>query len=133
MSDDGGLDLSGEWDGMYSYPASLPPVAFKANLTERGGALSGIIEEGSAPGEGSSRRASTLEGRRSGLAVTFLKRYEDRSVHHDVDYDGAVSVDGAEISGRWSIFGQWSGPFLMVRKPRKSVARLRQVGERTRA
>ena len=48
-------------------------------------------------------------GRRVGAEVTWLKTYEDREVNHDVDYEGAVSDDGDEISGPWSIVGNWSG------------------------
>jgi hypothetical protein len=122
------LDLSGDWDGIYSYTVPLPPVSFTARLSEQQTSLGGAIEE-----ERDRRKlVASIEGRRIGVAVTFLKRYEDRAIHHDVEYEGEVSPDGAEISGRWSIYGDWSGPFLMVRRPRKAVARLRRTGAQSR-
>ncbi len=125
---EGALDLGGDWAGTYSYPRGLAPVSFAANLSEQGGWLTGVTEEKSAIGDGLPRlmRAS-LKGRRIGSAVTWLKMYEDREVHHDVEYEGAVSADGGEISGRWSLIGSWSGAFLMVRKSRAAVARQRRA------
>ena len=124
-----GLDLTGEWAGVYSYPSALPPVSFSVALVERGGWLSGEIEEegGSEPGF-PKRRGASLQGRRAGLSVTWLKTYAHREVSHDVEYEGAVSADGAEISGRWSIFSEWSGVFLMIRKPQAGRARARRAG-----
>lgn len=127
--DEGGLDLSGDGDGIYSYSVPLPPVPFTAKLIERGSSLAGTIEEESVMGADRRRRRRTasVEGRRASLAVIFLKRYQDRAIRHDVEYDGTSSADGAEVSGRWSIFGDGSGPFLMVRRPRKALARTRQA------
>ena len=115
-----GLDLTGEWAGMFSYPGALPPVAFRAWLTETGGWISGRIEDADgAP--------ATVQGRRTGLSVSWLKTYARRDVAHDVEYLGAVSADGDEIGGNWSIYGEWSGPFLMVRQPQRALARERQA------
>jgi hypothetical protein len=126
MSDDGRLDLSGDWAGTYSYPGLLKPVSFTAKLSEQGGWLSGMMEEKSVMGRGPARlRAASVQGRRVGLAVTWMKMYEDREVNHDVEYEGAVDADGDEITGRWSIFGNWSGSFVMVRRSRKALARER--------
>ena len=36
-----GEDLSGFWDGLYSYPRILAPVFFVADLKETGGWLTG--------------------------------------------------------------------------------------------
>jgi hypothetical protein len=110
-----GLDLTGEWAGVYSYPHSLPHVSFTAFLVEREGWLTGRIEEAG--------RSAEISGRRSGLAVTFLKTYRS----HDVDYIGEATADGVEISGRWSLFEDWSGTFLMVRRPQPARARVRQA------
>ena len=115
-----GLDLSGEWDGVYSYPDALPPVSFSAALSEAEGILAGRIEDEGGP-------AAALEGRRAGLDVKWLKTYAHRDVAHDVAYEGRVSADGAEISGRWTIVGSWSGPFLMLRRPKAAQARTRQT------
>ena len=129
MSD---LDLSGEWAGVYSYQGGLPPVSFAASLRDAGGALLGSIEEESAlEGRAPQLRAAAIEGRRIGLATTWLKMYEDREVNHDVVYEGEVSPDGQEIGGRWAIVGSWSGSFLMVRKPVLAKARARRARART--
>jgi hypothetical protein len=126
-----GLDISGEWMGVYSYPAALPPVAFSASLIERDGWLSGVIEEQGAKAEGApKRRSASIQGRRVGLAATWLKCYEHRDVSHDVQYEGQVSADGEEISGRWSIVGNWSGTFLMARQSRATARRERRARAR---
>ena len=128
MSEDGGLDLSGDWAGTYSYPSALPPVSFTARLIDEGGRLTGVIEETFASDGAASRRVeASLRGQRAGAAVTWLKMYDDRSVNHDVEYAGEVGGEGDEIGGNWSIFGQWSGVFLMVRKSRRAAARLRRA------
>ncbi len=117
------LDLSGEWSGIYNYPAAAPPVSFTASIAESGGMLSGDISEvmENVP------RSSAIQGRRAGLAVTWLKSYQHRDVDYDVQYEGAVSGDGDEISGRWTIVGVWSGTFLMVRQSRAAIAQQREV------
>ena len=126
MSDD--LDLSGDWAGTYAYPFAKPPSPFTAKLTERDGWLTGVIEETSVIGGGPPRpRSASVEGRRVGSSVTWLKMYEDRTVNHDVDYKGVVSADGNEITGAWSIVGNWSGPFTMTRKARAAMAEERQA------
>jgi hypothetical protein len=117
------LDLSGEWSGIYNYPIAAAPVSFTASIAESGGLLSGEISEvmEKVP------RSAAMEGRRAGLAVTWLKSYEHRDVNHDVQYEGVVSADGQEISGCWSIFDVWSGTFLMARKPRVAARDERRV------
>ena len=126
------LDVSGEWTGIYSYPSGLPPISFLAALTEREGWIAGVIEEHSREGAGPARRlGASIQGRRSGAAVTWLKLYDDPGFGYDaVGYEGAVSADGEEISGRWSIAGEWSGAFLMVRKSRAAAARERRATAR---
>ena len=107
-------------------------MSFAASLHDAGGALSGSIEEESALDARAPRlRSAALEGRRVGFATMWLKMYEHRDVSHDVVYEGEVSPDGQEISGRWSIVGSWSGSFLMVRKPVLAKARERRARART--
>jgi len=121
-------DLSGVWDGIYHYPDTLAPVPFSAAFTEEGGALSGAIEEVSDVAGGAPRKVmSEVEGRRAGAVVTWLKMYADRAVAHDVQYEGEVSPDGAEITGAWTVFGDWSGSFEMRRRP-PGAARRRNAG-----
>jgi hypothetical protein len=45
---DNGRSLTGVWNGLYSYPHSLPPVSFTAILIESGASFSGTTHE---PGE----------------------------------------------------------------------------------
>ncbi|WP_375404682.1 hypothetical protein [uncultured Sphingomonas sp.] len=108
-------DLSGEWRGIFNYPAAQPPTEFTATLHDAGGTLSGHTVE---PGLRGGTVTARIDGRRTGQAVTFNKLYDDE---RDGDYDtvayrGAVDADGTEIAGRWTIPGAWSGTFIMVRE-----------------
>ena len=117
------LDLTGDWSGTYEYPRYFPRVAFTASLAEQNGFVSGGVAETTLKGD----RRATIEGRRDGAEVTWLKRYEHRDVAHDVQYEGVISGDGREISGRWAIFGNWSGVFQMVRQSRAAQALQRRA------
>ena len=112
-----GEDLSGPWDGLYSYPRTLAPVSFVADLKETGGWLTGTTGEAAASGSATGQNLSaTLQGRRSGSFVKFLKLYDGSVPGFDsVAYEGNVSADGTEIDGRWTAIGNWSGTFLMIR------------------
>ena len=120
-----GLDLSGDWTGVFSYPRDQPPASFTARLSEQAGWISGVIEEQSWKGLGPVRRlGATIQGRRTGFSLTWLKLYDDLDGFHDaVQYEGSVDQNGEEISGRWSIVGSWSGTFLMVRNLRTAARR----------
>jgi hypothetical protein len=111
------LNLSGVWQGRYSYPSNRPAVPFTATLSEIDSWLSGAIEE-----KGTSRDSigltltATVQGRRTGRSVTWLKLYDGALRTYDaVNYQGEINEDATEISGRWSIPGNWSGTFLMIR------------------
>jgi hypothetical protein len=121
------FDVSGDWTGVFNYPRDYPPVAFKAALSEGGGWITGTVEEGSAKELGPPRRlGASIQGRRLGAAVIWLKLYDEASAQHDaVAYEGELSADGEEISGRWSIPDSWSGTFLMVRDAKTGAARAR--------
>jgi hypothetical protein len=129
---DSRLDLSGDWVGVYSYPGDAPPVSFTASLSETAGWIAGVVEEQSAEGLGPPRRlGASIQGRRNGASTTWLKLYDDLAHGYDaVRYEGSVTPDGEEISGRWSIFSSWSGTFLMVRQSRASVASERSAATR---
>ena len=46
-----------------------------------------------------------------------MKLYDENRGDYDaVAYEGAVDAEGLEITGRWSIPGDWSGTFIMVRE-----------------
>src|SRR5260221_13795187 len=96
------LNLSGQWQGFYSYPRRQRAVSFSAALTEAGSWLTGMTTETGTQGETRGRvLGATLQGRRTGRSVTFLKLYADGFPAYDgVQYDGEVREDGTEIEGR---------------------------------
>ena len=71
-------NLTGAWDGLYSYPDMLQPTAFKATLMESATALSGETQEVAdtafGPLFGDTLHA-TLTGWRGGRRVEFRKAY----------------------------------------------------------
>jgi hypothetical protein len=131
---DHGKNLTGVWNGLYSYPHSLPPVGFTAVLIQSGASFSGTTHE---PGDalGASGIAyATLVGQRNGSSVSFTKAYEGGYTWHAIEYDGRINEDATEIEGRWRVPGDWSGKFLMIRAGGKDEAvkteKLEPVGER---
>jgi len=132
MSGDHGapsLDVSGVWNGVYSYAVAsiaAAPVPFLATLAETGSAIVGATEEtmrgGAAP--------AALRGRRSGRAVAFVKRYDGRPHRHEIHYEGELNGDATEIRGRWRIVPFPSGTFLMIRaRPVASAAEREAVAQ----
>lgn len=111
-------DLTGMWDGVYSYPAvpdAGSAMLFLADISEVGGQISGTIIE---PHE--FRRATahaTIIGHRVGDVVDFSKTYHGAGAEYDepVSYTGQLSNDGTLITGHW-MMQEWSGPFEMVRQ-----------------
>jgi hypothetical protein len=126
------LDLTGVWNGLYSYPRAIEPVSFLTTLVETDSWLAGFIEEIASIGTMRGQTiAATVQGRRAGHAVTFLKTYDDLPQGYDtVHYAGDVNHNGSEIEGRWSIPGNWSGRFLMIRAGETEIALARDVAER---
>jgi len=125
-------NLTGIWQGLYSYPGAYAPVSFTATLIESGAWVSGSIHETAQDEWGDWREvAATLLGKRGGLAVTFTKTYDGTNGWtHAVGYEGVLSDDSTEISGQWSIPGVWSGKFLMIRPEGRRVGQLREAFER---
>lgn len=111
-------DLTGVWDGQFSYPRSYEPTSFTCVLLDIGGALSGTVTEHSnnGPTKGQTLNATILGSRRDS-AVSFTKSYPPRTTNHGkpVLYAGTLSLDGFEIEGEWTVPGGWSGKFLMIR------------------
>ncbi len=126
------LDLSGVWRGLFSYPRDRPPVSFTAALTETGEWVTGSTEEHGARPEIAHRTlTATVQGRRTGRAVTFLKTYDaDVRGYDSVRYEGRINHDASEIEGEWTIPGAWSGKFLMIRQSGAAAARSLQAFER---
>lgn len=127
-----GQNLTGIWQGLYSYPISRAPVSFVATLIETASTVSGTTHEPSAAGESPNETLyATLIGRRHDSAVAFVKTYDGANPHYrTVAYEGTLSADGTEIEGRWTVPGSWSGKFLMIRSAGKAEAVARTVFER---
>ena len=123
------LNLTGVWHGQYSYPTNKPPIPFTASLTEVNSWLHGSMEEiGTAGDARGVTIGATLQGRRTGRQVTWLKFYHGSyRLYDSVSYEGEVSADGTEIAGRWSILANWSGRFLMVRQKGAEAARAKKA------
>jgi hypothetical protein len=132
LGDADDLDLTGTWNGQYSYTQGREPVAFVATLVETGCWLVGSTEERGQVGEAVGRMISaTLQGRRTGRSVTFLKIYDGAFRGYDtVSYAGTVNEDGNEIEGRWTIHSSWFGRFLMIRSGGSAVVTGQKAVER---
>jgi hypothetical protein len=126
------VNLTGVWQGLYTYPGINKSVSFTATLLETPGALTGSTHEPCVFRDGAGGTLfATLQGGRDGRQVTFRKTYESAGPNYDlVDYEGTLSADGIEIEGRWVIRRVWSGSFLMIRETSNTAARNRTVFER---
>jgi hypothetical protein len=127
--DDDRHDLSGTWQGLFSYPETYDPVPFVAVVIDVEGTFSGTTHERCSfediPG---GDLYATLSGRCVGSTVTFAKTYDGTGGwDHTVDYEGAVNEDGTEITGQWHVRDVWSGPFLMMRANSKEDAVVRKA------
>jgi hypothetical protein len=125
-------NLTGIWHGIYSYPVPRAPVSFVATLIETASAVSGTTHEPCTIGASTNQILyATLMGRRQDSAVAFVKTYDGAHPHYrTVAYEGALSPDGTEIEGCWTVRGSWSGKFLMIRSAGKAEAVVRTVFER---
>lgn len=129
MSGEADYDLTGQWSGVFNYPSLFPPNSFEAAIRDSGGLISGVITQPREvfEGPGPSRQA-VIEGSREGSQLRFIKIYDDldRPTPH---YQGIVQPGGDEIEGEWTIPGDWSGTFLMIRGSRADQAEERRVSE----
>ena len=119
------LSLTGVWDGQYSYPRGLAPVQFTAVILQTGAAFSGTTHEQPTQGPSAGKTLNaTIDGEQLGSAVSFTKIYDPAHKTHGrpIRYEGALSADGNEIDGRWTILGALSGKFLMIRSGRQATA-----------
>lgn len=132
MASGGANNLTGIWQGLYSYPGGLAPVSFTAAMLESGSWLSGSIHEVAQEEDGAAVEVqATLLGGRTGQDVHFTKTYDGTNAwSHAVAYVGLLNDDATEIEGRWSIPGIWSGKFLMIRPEGRRSSILRQAFER---
>jgi len=125
------VSLTGVWQGLFSYPRLLEPNSFVAILVESGVVLTGTTHE-----PDKSRSAcgglfyATIQGRRSGSSVAFVKTYDGTGGRkHAVAYEGRLNADGTEIEGHWRITPSWSGKFLMLRAGSQTRAERRTERE----
>jgi len=125
------VDLSGHWMGLFNFPHSLPPGPFEAEIRDLAGAITGVTTEPGCnydpPG---TILDATIEGRREGSVLTFQKTYADELRPDVVFYHGVISPGGEEIEGEWTIPGEWSGTFLMIRASGAKAAEERRVSEK---
>ncbi len=125
-------DLTGDWSGSFAFPNGLPAAPFVAHLTQSAGWITGTVEEkGSSPETKGLVLTATLQGRRTGAHVVWLKLYDrDWPGYDAVSYEGEVSADGQTISGVWKIWNDWSGSFVMrrARGAARTVTRRTAVG-----
>jgi hypothetical protein len=124
-----GVDLTGIWQGLYTYPEINRSVSFVATLIDLHGSFTGMTHE---PCVFRDRPGTTLyanlAGHRQQHDVTFEKTYEAAGAGYDtVHYEGRLSSDGNEIEGRWTIAPIRSGTFLMIRSAGKTEARRRKA------
>jgi hypothetical protein len=121
--------LTGVWNGLYTYADQGQQGPFTATLFQSGDALLGTVHEPHPEGQGT--LIANLWGARDGSEVRFNKIYDGTlGWRHSINYQGTLNADGSEIEGRWTISAAWSGRFLMVRAPRKSVAAEEKAAER---
>lgn len=124
--------LTGVWHGLYSYPVHLEPVYFVATLIDGGSSLNGMTHEAAIGKSGAPLTVfASISGAREGQSVDFLKSYGgEGGWTHSVSYVGQLSADGLEIEGRWTIPGDWSGRFLMIRNAGATERSVREVYEK---
>lgn len=124
MSEQEPRNLTGVWNGLYSYSGGLT-VSFMATLIDSGSSLSGATHEpnvfGTNPG---SALTALLSGGRRDSAVSFVKTYDDAGPqpYYPVSYDGTLNADATEIEGQWRIGDGSTGKFMMIRSSGKTVA-----------
>jgi hypothetical protein len=124
--------LTGQWHGLYSYPRYLEPVYFVATLVSLGTPFSGTTHEAAEGRDGAPLKSFALvDGELVGQDVSFLKTYDGSAERsHAIHYAGTLSGDGLEIEGTWSIPGDWSGRFLMIRNAGATEKVVRRAYER---
>lgn len=119
-----GVDLTGRWTGVYFYPDdhvwnandAYPPTPFTAELAESLGAVTGTTHEFDLMGPTPTVEIiAVIEGTRDGDALNFVK-YPDSWHQVPIHYTGVIAPGGNDISGEWTIPGNWSGVFRMQRR-----------------
>ena len=98
------VDLSGDWIGIYNYPALYGPTQFQATLRDEGGRVSGETIERDESITADALLRALVDGRHDGSALSIVKIYEDESFNDEmVHYQGRIDAGGDEISGTWEV------------------------------
>jgi hypothetical protein len=111
-----GPQLSGSWEGSYSYAGSNdPPVPFTFAASVEGEKLTGtVMEPHSLEGAGAPERSAKAEGKIEGSKVHFSKAYGADLI---IDYDGTIDTRAKRIAGLWKIRGSPEhGKFSMTHR-----------------
>lgn len=136
MSDGPSRDnLTGCWEGLYTYARCGYAAAFGATLIDTPGWLTGTTHEICSDGpENGALLCAFLEGHRSEGRVSFVKTYDGSATYYSspVHYEGAINADGTEIEGVWRISPDCTGRFLMVRSGRTSIEEKREAFEKAK-
>jgi hypothetical protein len=114
------LELSGTWEGSYSYMASSGrrEVPFTLQLTQRGTSLAGRITEPNTFGERSTPNLyANVVGVQEGLRLRLVKTYDGTGGQtHSVYYESMLDPGAMTISGTWILADRWSGEFRAAKK-----------------
>jgi len=121
-------NLTGLWQGFYSYLSGEATVPFGATMIETPGWVTGSTNEVCTRGpERGNALYATFEGHRNGRLVRFTKVYDGPAVLYPrVEYEGAINNDGTIIEGTWTVPRRWSGRFVMVRSRKSAAVRQRE-------
>jgi hypothetical protein len=107
-------DLSGVWNGLYTYGAGRNEH-FVAVLIEHGDIFTGTIHETPRLFGNGGQLNANVEGTRAEVKVSFTKTYDGTGGwSHAVSYRGDLNAEATEIEGTWRIAAT-RGTFLMVR------------------
>ena len=125
----GGANLTGIWNGLYTY-SNGQSVSFVATLIDGGGSLTGTTHE--TDSRSGATLCASVVGTHSDGAVSFTKTYDRPGTRYrnPVLYRGALSSDGTEIEGRWTIRWLVAGKFLMIRPAPRAETVSRHVEEK---
>ena len=135
MGKSGADDLTGDWIGFYNYDFPCPPTQFEAAIRDTGGAITGLTTEiFDGPGRRGTMLQAVIEGERDGAILRFTKIYDDLALAPDIiRYEGTILDGGDEVEGRWTIPGDNSGTFMMMRKRRETAREEQRVKEKVPA
>ena len=127
-------DLTDTWSGRFWFPRLYPPVDFVARIAQTGARIGGEVEETGRGGADGLPLTAQIDGAVSGAQVAFLKTYNRLVGGYDVvRYEGEIADGGWEVRGTWTIPGNWSGGFLMIRPRGLPYQAERQTEERAPA